>query len=121
MMRVNRIVVPVLAALAVVMTTWGLMQRAVADEKKDEPAKQSGQVEDLVAAKGPNYIEVKADGEEKARRYVPHWVGGAPAAGGGPDKKMLEQIGKVAVGSRVRLEWEYEERYRVGKIEVLQA
>ena len=46
---------------------------------------------------------MKADGEETARRYVPHWVGGAPAAGGGYDKKMVETINKVKVGSRVKL------------------
>jgi hypothetical protein len=55
----------------------------------------------------------------KARRYVPNWVGGAPAQGGGPDKKMLEAIGKIPVNSRVRLEWKFEERPRVIKVEVI--
>ena len=66
----------------------------------------------VVTAKGDNYIELKADGEEKARVYVPHWVGGAPAQGGGPDKKMLEVFSKLKVGSRVEVKWEFEERLR---------
>ena len=87
--------------------------------KKDEPCK--GTVVGQITAKSENFVEVKADGEEKARKYVPHWRGGAPDKGGGPDKEMLKQIGKLTVGSRVRLDWEFEERLRVVKIEVLKA
>src|SRR5262245_36719630 len=78
-----------------------------ADEKdKKEPDKRGGTIVGEVTAKEKNWIEVKADGEEKARRYVPRWVGGAPAAGGGFDKKMLEEIAKLKVGSRIKIEWE---------------
>jgi hypothetical protein len=87
------------------------------DDKKDEPRK--GTVTGVVSAKGDNWIEVKADGEEKARRYVPHWRGGAPAAGGGPDKEMVAEIKKTPLNSRVKIDWEFEERARVVKIEVL--
>jgi hypothetical protein len=87
-------------------------------EKKDEKDRK-GTVTGVVTAKGDNWIEVKADGEEKARRYVPHWKGGAPDKGGGPDKEMVAEIKKVAVHSRVKLDWEFEERPRVVKIEVL--
>ena len=89
-----------------------------ADEKKADEGK-SGTVIGVVAAKGPNWIEVKGDGEEKARRYVPNWVGGAPAQGGGPDKTMVKQIEGTPVGARVKLDWKFEERPRVVKIEVL--
>jgi hypothetical protein len=92
---------------------------AAADEPKKEPARKSGTVVGKLTAKGPNWIEVLADGEEKARRYVPHWVGGMPADGGGPDKKMLKVIGGLKLGSRLRVEWEFEERARVVKVEVL--
>jgi hypothetical protein len=85
--------------------------------KKEEARK--GTVTGLVTAKGPNWIEVKADGEEKGRRYVPHWRGGNPADGGGPDKKMVAAIKEVPLKSRVRIEWVFEERPRVEKIEVL--
>ena len=91
------------------------------EEKKKEPEKKSGTVTGVVTARDDKSVEVKADGEEKARRYVPHWVGGEPKDGGGPDKKMVATIGKLKVGSRVRLEWKFEERARVVKIELLQA
>jgi hypothetical protein len=88
------------------------------DDKKGEEGRK-GKVTGVVTAKGENWIEVKADGEEKARRYVPHWRGGAPADGGGPDKAMVAEIKKVLVNSRVELEWIFEERPRVEKITVL--
>lgn len=85
--------------------------------KKDEARK--GTVTGIVTAKGDNFLEIKADGEEKARRYVPHWKGGAPAQGGGPDKEMVAKIKETPVNARVRIEWVFEERPRVEKIEIL--
>ena len=90
---------------------------AAADDKPPEGNK--GTVVGVVTAKGANWLEVKADGEERARRYTPHWRGGAPKDGGGPDRKTLAAIQGVPVGSRVRLEWSFQERPRVEKIEVL--
>ena len=87
------------------------------EKKKDETRK--GTVTGVVSAKGDNWIEVKADGEEKARRYVPHWKGGLPKDGGGPDKEMVAEIKKVPVNSRVELKWVFEERRRVEKITIL--
>lgn len=92
------------------------------DEKKDEKKKdeeRKGTVTGVVTAKAENWIEVKADGEEKARKYVPHWKGGNPDKGGGPDKDMVAKIKGTPLNSRVRIEWEFEERARVVKIEVL--
>jgi hypothetical protein len=90
------------------------------DERKEEP-KKSGAVVGVVTAKGVNWVEVKADGEQKARRYVPNWVGGGPKEGGGPDKEMIKVLKGLTVGSRVRLEWKFDERPRVVKVEVLKA
>jgi hypothetical protein len=50
---------------------------------------------------------------------VPHWRGGNPAQGGGLDKKMIAELKKIPVKSRVRMDWTFEERPRVEKIEVL--
>src|SRR5438093_13598514 len=86
-----------------------------ADDPKKDPEKK-GTVTGIVTAKGDNWIEVKADGEEKARRYVPHWRGDA---GGGPDKEVVAKIKETPVKARVRLEWVFNERPRVEKIEVL--
>ncbi|HKB04236.1 MAG TPA: hypothetical protein VKD90_18575 [Gemmataceae bacterium] len=91
---------------------------ATADEQKKDTEKK-GTVTGVVTGKGDNWIEVKADGEEKARRYVPHWRGGNPDKGGGPDKEMVAKIKEVPLKARVRLEWSFEERPRVEKIEVL--
>jgi hypothetical protein len=87
-----------------------------ADDEPKKDAVKKGTVTGVVTARGDNWIEVKADGEEKARRYVPHWRGNA---GGGFDKEMLAKIKEVPVRSRVRIEWSFEERPRVEKIEVL--
>jgi hypothetical protein len=46
-------------------------------------------VTDVVTAKGENWIEVDADGEEKPRHYVPHLRGNAS---GGHDKDMVAKI-----------------------------
>jgi hypothetical protein len=106
----------------------GLSLTVFADDKKDDPKKdekeRKGVVTGVVTAKGDaaknqHWIEVKADGEEKARKYVPHWKGGLPKDGGGPDKEMIAELKKIDVKARVRLEWEFEERARVVKIEVL--
>ena len=99
------------------ITKFKVVKSAAGDHKKDE--KRGGTVTGVVTAKGDTWIEVKGDGEEKGRKYVPHWRGGNPADGGGLDKKMLAEIKAVPVKSRVRLEWTFEERPRVEKIEVL--
>jgi hypothetical protein len=94
---------------------------ATADDQKDDKSQEGkkGTVVGVVTAKAENWIEVRADGEEKGRRYTPHWRGGLPKDGGGLDKPTLELIRKTAVGSRVRLEWSFHERPRIEKLEVL--
>src|SRR5688572_29785487 len=58
-------------ALALTITT------ARADDAKKSPDEgKKGTVTGVVTAKGEAWIEVKADGEEKARKYTPHWKGG---------------------------------------------
>src|SRR3954453_17005855 len=95
--------------LFAILAAGAMVGAAAADDKKP-PEKKGGTVTGVVTAKDKNWIEVKADGEEKGRRYVPHWVGGAPDKGGGLDKKMLQAIADTKVGSRVKLEWEFQER-----------
>lgn len=97
---------------------------ALAQDKKKEkdPLEgKKGKVIGTLTDKGPNFIEVRADGEEKGRKYVPHWVGGAPAQGGGPDKKMLKVFSELKVGSRIEVEWVFEERLRAVGVQVLKA
>ena len=81
------------------------------EEKKSEKTK-SGTAIGILVSKDKNSIDVKADGEEKPRKYVPHWRGGEPAKGGGLDKDMLKKFGELKVGSRIEVKWEFEERLR---------
>lgn len=104
------------ALLAIALTGLAAAQN---DKKTGETAKKKGSLVGVVTAKGPVWIEVKADGEEKGRRYTPHWRGGLPKDGGGLDKEMLETFSKLKVGTRIRLAWEFQERPRAVKIEVL--
>ena len=99
---------------------WSASGSLAAEEQKKDEKRRGGTVVGLLVSKGENFINVKAAGEERARRYVPHWTGGLPKDGGGHDPKMLKQIKELEVGSRLRIEWEFEERPRVIKIEVLQ-
>lgn len=93
--------------------------RAAAEEPKKKDEEKKGTVTGVVAAKGDNWVEVKADGEEKGRKYYLHWKGGLPKDGGGPDKEMAAKIKEVPLKARVQLEWSFQERPRVDKIEVL--
>jgi hypothetical protein len=47
------------------------------------------------------WIELKADGEEKGRRY---WPAGDRKIGG-PIRDILAAIRAVPIGARVRIEW----------------
>src|SRR5438874_8793229 len=112
-----------LRTLAVVL--WAMTITAVGrteePKKKDADEGKKGTVTGVVTAKDDNnrWIEVKADGEEKPRRYMPNWKGGQPKDGGGPDKEIVAQIKETPLKARVRLEWSFHERPRVEKIEVL--
>jgi hypothetical protein len=104
---------------------WGDIRLAGGEEttfqalgdRKPEP--RGGTVIGSVTAKLEAWIDVKGDGEEKARRYVPRWVGGG--GDGGLDKDMIRIIDRTPVGARVKLEWRFEERPRAVKLDVLQA
>jgi hypothetical protein len=88
--------------------------------KKEEPKEKKGVVTGVVVSKTKNTIKVKAFGEEKEREYFPKWVGGVPAQGGGFDKKTLAAFEKLKVGEKVRLVWEFEERFRAVQVESLE-
>jgi len=74
----------------------------------------------VLTAKGDRWIEVRADGESEAKRYIPHWRGGLPKDGGGPDATTLKQIRALRAPARVRLNWEFNEHRRINSIEVLE-
>ena len=76
-------------------------------QEKPEPERR-GTVVGVATEKGGYWIDVKADGEEKARRYYC-----------GSDQKALRAVKDTEVGSRIRLEWLHREVFRVVKIDVL--
>ncbi len=97
-------------------------EKKIAKKKEKDPMEgKKGTVIGVVTAKPENAIEIKAAGEEKARKYVPQWKGGLPSAGGGLDKEILKAIREIKVGSRVEVEWLFEERLRVMSIKLLKA
>ena len=90
------------------------------DKKEKDPLEgKKGKTIGMLTEKGDTFIEVKADGEEKGRRYVPQWVGGDPKQGGGLDKKVLASFKELKIGSRIEVEWVFEERLRALKVKVL--
>jgi len=81
--------------------------------EKKEGDKEGGVVDGTLTAKGEKWIEVKGDKSEKGLKLIPQWIGGMPDKGGGLDKEVLEKIGKLKVGSRVRVHWKQDEHLRV--------
>lgn len=79
----------------------------------------SGEVEGTVQEKGKNFIRVKLKDTEKSVRFTPVWSGGAPKDGGGLDKKMVAKIRETKPGAIVKINWKYEERPRVLKLEII--
>ena len=66
------------------------------EKKKDEP--RTGKVTGVVTAKDDRSIEVKADGEEKARKYHVHAK---------LPEKLLLAVRQAPIGSRVAVEWTF--------------
>jgi hypothetical protein len=74
--------------------------------------KTTGTIVGQVTAKSDTWIEIKADGEEKARRYL---VG----LGGDIEKNARKAIADTPIDARVQLDWRYDNRCRVVKLQVL--
>ena len=59
------------------------------------------------------------DTKEGILLFMAHWKGGMPKDGGGLDKEMVERLGVFKVGDQVKIDWVWEERRRIEKIEAL--
>ncbi|MDA9961382.1 hypothetical protein N9D63_00735 [Opitutales bacterium] len=100
-----------------VRVKWEFEERArVVEVKTLVPKSKKGTITGTIVAKGENSIDVKPFDKGPAERYLPHWRGGNPSAGGGLDKKVLQQLAPIKVGQKVTVSWEYEERKRVVNI-----
>ncbi len=80
------------------------------------PEEKSGSLSGTVTAKGETWIEIKGDGGA-VERYWPRWIGGNPKDGGGFDREMVQRIGRTPVGASVKIQWTYDERKRVTRLD----
>jgi len=110
----NKKMTPFIFALAIVAVFL-----AAPTSRAEEAAHEAGTVVGVLTAKGDNYIMVRPDGEHESRKYIPRWIGGMPKDGGKFDPAIMSAIREVAVNSRVKVNWVFEERLRVTAIEVL--
>jgi hypothetical protein len=109
---------PAIAALEVsqlvagdkVTVTW--VWAAETRQKVVRNVEGRGTVVGSVTGLGDRWIEITPEGG-KPQRFRPRWIGGAPVDGGGPEKSMLELLGKQKVGAKVALTWELPEGKRV--------
>ncbi len=83
------------------------------------PGTETGISTGNLVGKGENYVDVKVDGREDITKFRVLWIGGAPNTGGGYDKKVIEQIKKLVVPSRVRIAWKISEGPRVLAVEMI--
>lgn len=74
---------------------------------------RSGVMEGILVSKDKKSITVLPDGAKKTINFTPKTQGGEP------DKKTLEAIHEAIHTNRVRIKWEFDERYRVVSIQVL--
>ena len=98
-MKTNALIISLLAI-------FGLALTSSAREK-------SGVTEGILVSKDKKSITVLPDGAKETINFTPKMRGGEP------DKKALEAIHESIHTNRVRVQWEFDERYRVVSIQVL--
>lgn len=97
---------------------WEERPRALAIQVLEQ-APRKGTFIGEVVEKGENWFRATGEGGV-TMRFMPRWIGGMPADGGGLEKPILEAIGRLRVGQKVRVEWEWEERHRAVNIRVVE-
>ncbi len=77
------------------------------------PKEDEGTVNGTVVTKqGDTWIEIQST-EGTIRRYVPRWTGRHPTQGGGLDIVAQKLIREAKLGSKVQVEWIWDERVRL--------
>ena len=82
------------------------------------PLKTKGEFDGILTAKGDVWIEVKDD-DGYLNRYLPNWIGGPPARGGGYDTRMLNEMAEIPIGNRIQLSWHWDGHLRVERLKLL--
>lgn len=78
-------------------------------ENREEGDRNGGTLEGLLTTRSENFIEVRADGDDKPVKYTPLWKGDRT---GGPDKAMLAKFTELKSNTRVRLRWSQDDHGR---------
>jgi hypothetical protein len=99
-----------LLALGIVSTPYCFLNAAF---------RSTGKLRGILTAKSSGWIEVKADGENRSRRFIPAWRGGLPREGGALDDFVLKKIKQVRTGNRVEVHWGSDEYFRVLNVRTL--
>jgi hypothetical protein len=111
-MRINRLVCMVMAA--------AMLSAAAISQAADRKEGDKGTFTGVVSEKGANWFRAKNEGGGN-ERFMPNWIGGMPADGGGLDKTISEKIKNLNVGDKVEVEWAQIEHLRAMEIKVLEA
>jgi hypothetical protein len=85
-------------------------------EKEKEKGKEGdkGVIEGVIVVKdGP---KITVEGKQSRLQLIPHWRGGMPKDGGGFDKEMVAKLAGFKKGDYVRIEWVFNEHYRIEAI-----
>lgn len=86
-----------------------------AERSKGHRTVASGRTLGTVVGQGGRWVDLKSDSGTVVR-YIPHWVGGAPKDGGGPEKRTLKAIAQLRPGDRVVLSWSVDRHVRIEEI-----
>ncbi len=87
--------------------------------KKKKKQEKSGFTTGIIVAKEGSTVEIRKDGEDTARRYLPPWKGGKPEDGGGFDEDIVAKIEDIPAGNRIFFSWAQDEQLRLTDIQLL--
>ena len=82
----------------------------------DMPKGQKGESIGIMTGKGQRWVEILQDGVIK--RYVP--FGTLPQDKVKVDQRLLDDLHKMRINSRVKIGWEFQKYLRVVRIEVIE-
>lgn len=93
-------------------------QRRIVGMQVFDHAPKTGRFTGTIQEKDEGWIRVKNE-EGRSEKFVPRWIGGMPAQGGGPDREMVNKLNHLKPGERVRIDYEINEGMRILRIDKL--
>lgn len=121
------VIVKVMVGTVLVAGSWGTVEltggqeRLFAQEKKEDEKPLAGKagttIGELTVRKGAQ-LQIKADGDEKARLYSVRWLKEKKQF----DPEMIKTFQGIPIGSRIEVQWTHDgERMRIGSVKVIKA